>query len=105
MYFRPIDLSHIKRFWAVPLLAISLLIPAVAPAAELQGGKDSLVDALEALSADSTALLKEIMERCETGETRLKGLLPKGTVIAHKTGTIGGTTNDVGVITLPHNKG
>lgn len=59
----------------------------------------------EALSKESTELLIDIMTRCETGEERLKGLLPKGTVVAHKTGTIGGTTNDVGVITLPHDKG
>ena len=59
----------------------------------------------EALSKDSTALLIDIMERCETGEARLKGLLPEGTVVAHKTGTIGGTTNDIGVITLPGGAG
>lgn len=59
----------------------------------------------EALSKESSALLRDIMTRCETGENRLQGLLPKGTVVAHKTGTIGGTTNDVGVITLPHDRG
>jgi beta-lactamase class A len=30
--------------------------------------------------------------------------LPAGTVVAHKTGTIGGTVNDVGVMTLPDGK-
>jgi beta-lactamase class A len=59
----------------------------------------------EALSPASGELLIDIMERCETGEARLKGLLPDGTVVAHKTGTIGRTTNDVGVITLPDNRG
>ena len=59
----------------------------------------------DTLSADSTALLLDIMKRCETGEARLKGLLPKGTVVAHKTGTIGQTTNDVGIITLPNGEG
>ena len=58
-----------------------------------------------AMSATSSALLIDIMERCETGENRLKGLLPEGTVVAHKTGTIGRTTNDVGIITLPNNAG
>ena len=57
------------------------------------------------LSEKSTELLLDIMERCQTGEARLKGLLPEGTVVAHKTGTIGGTTNDVGIITLPHDAG
>ncbi|MEQ8693014.1 MAG: class A beta-lactamase [Pseudomonadales bacterium] len=59
----------------------------------------------KALSPGSTELLKDIMRRCETGNKRLKGLLPAGTEVAHKTGTIGGTSNDVGVITLPDNKG
>lgn len=45
------------------------------------------------------------MRRCRTGEARLRGLLPQGTELAHKTGTIGGTTNDVGIITLPDNAG
>ena len=40
----------------------------------------------DALGAESGALLIDIMERCETGEARLKGLLPDGTVVAHKTG-------------------
>lgn len=59
----------------------------------------------QALSDSSTARLIDIMRRCETGEARLKGLLPPETVVAHKTGTIGGTTNDVGVIELPHGSG
>lgn len=59
----------------------------------------------EILSKDSSVLLVDIMERCETGLDRLKGILPEGTVVAHKTGTIGGTTNDVGIITLPHDAG
>lgn len=57
------------------------------------------------LKPESSAILLDIMRRCRTGETRLKGLIPKGTEIAHKTGTIGGTTNDVGIITLPDNAG
>lgn len=57
------------------------------------------------LSKKSSALILEIMERCQTGERRLVGLLPAGTVVAHKTGTIGETTNDVGIITLPNDAG
>ena len=41
------------------------------------------------------------MERYQTGEARLKGILPEGTIVAHKTGTVGNTTNDIGIITLP----
>jgi beta-lactamase class A len=57
------------------------------------------------LKPDSSELLLDIMRRCRSGETRLRGLLPAGTEIAHKTGTIGGTTNDVGIITLPDDAG
>ncbi|MEM6703697.1 MAG: class A beta-lactamase [Acidobacteriota bacterium] len=59
----------------------------------------------EILTAESSALLRDIMARCITGEGRLKGALPPGTPVAHKTGTIGETTNDVGVITLPGDAG
>lgn len=59
----------------------------------------------ELLKPESADLLLDIMHRCRTGEARLRGLLPQGTRIAHKTGTIGGTTNDVGIITLPDNAG
>jgi beta-lactamase class A len=59
----------------------------------------------QALNRESTDLLLDIMRRCRTGDARLKGLLPTGTEVAHKTGTIGGTTNDVGIITLPDGAG
>lgn len=45
--------------------------------------------------------LVDVLERCQTGKTRIKGLLPQGTDVAHKTGSMGGVVNDVGVITLP----
>lgn len=57
------------------------------------------------LSKESGELLLDIMRRCRTGEARLKGMLPERTVVAHKTGTIGGSTNDVGIITLPDGAG
>lgn len=59
----------------------------------------------EGLSPESRDLLLDIMERCETGAGRLKGRLPEGTVVAHKTGTIGRTTNDVGIVYLPSDAG
>jgi beta-lactamase class A len=58
-----------------------------------------------ALNAESTAILTGIMERCRTGQGRLAGRMPPGTVVAHKTGTLGGTVNDVGVVSLPDNGG
>jgi beta-lactamase class A len=59
----------------------------------------------EALSRESSDLLLDIMRRSTTGEDRIKGLLPPGTNVSHKTGTIGGTTNDVGILTLPDGAG
>ncbi|HJS15000.1 MAG TPA: PER family extended-spectrum class A beta-lactamase [Rheinheimera sp.] len=59
------------------------------------------------LSETSQALLWKWMVETTTGPQRLKGLLPAGTVVAHKTGTSGvragktAATNDIGVIMLP----
>ncbi len=58
-----------------------------------------------ALSPRSTELLKDILLRVRTGEHRLRGMLPPGTRVGHKTGTIGGTTNDVGYLYLPDDAG
>lgn len=59
----------------------------------------------EALSEGSTEVLKDVLLRVETGTARIKGVLPPGTQVGHKTGTIGGTTNDVGYIYLPDDAG
>ena len=65
----------------------------------------------ELLSPQLTARLLEILKSTSTGRARIKGLLPAGTVVAHKTGTtatvaeLNGGTNDVGVITLPKGAG
>jgi beta-lactamase class A len=59
----------------------------------------------KALSPASTALLRDIQERNTTGKARIRARLPAGTVVAEKTGTIGGSVNNVGVITLPRNAG
>ncbi len=56
------------------------------------------------LTPQSTRVLLDIMERCETGKTRIKGMLPEGTDVAHKTGTLGGVANDIGFISLPGNE-
>jgi beta-lactamase class A len=60
------------------------------------------------LSAAMTDTLKSLLARCETAPDRLPGQLPKGTPVAHKTGT-GGTTagvtiavNDIGIVRLPN---
>ena len=54
---------------------------------------------------ESADLLLDIMRRCQTGDARLKGLLPAGAEVAHKTGTIGMSVDDVGILTLPDNAG
>jgi beta-lactamase class A len=62
------------------------------------------------LSEGNRALLLRWMTETPTGLKRLKGLLPAGTVVAHKTGTSGTfdgltrATNDVGLVTLPNGK-
>jgi beta-lactamase class A len=54
-----------------------------------------------ALGAESTAFLVGEMEQCRTGPKRLKGELPRGMVVAHKTGTLTRiATNDVGVVRM-----
>jgi beta-lactamase class A len=59
------------------------------------------IDSGKAMSAGSRDFLLGVMSRTRTGPGRLKGLLPRGTPVAHKTGTTGGVANDVGYITLP----
>ena len=59
----------------------------------------------KALGSKNTEVFKDIMLRVQTGTGRIKGVLPPGTPVGHKTGTIGGTTNDVGYIYLPDGAG
>jgi beta-lactamase class A len=59
-----------------------------------------------ALSPERTALLLDLMARCATGTQRLAGLLPPGTRVAHKTGSLKvGVNNDAGIIYLPDGAG
>ena len=53
------------------------------------------------LTAQSRAFLLELMSRCATGTRRIRALLPVGTRVEDKTGTLDGITNDVGFITMP----
>ena len=75
---------------------------------------DAMVDLLRAFHSGrglllaSHALLDDFMAQSTPGPKRLRGLLPPGTRVAHKTGTSGTTgnltraTNDVGIVTLPN---
>lgn len=56
----------------------------------------------ELLRPASTTFLFDVLARCKTGTKRVKALLPAGTPWAHKTGTLPGISNDVGVLTLPN---
>jgi beta-lactamase class A len=83
---RNMDFEADPRDHATPLAYLKLLLA---------------IDGGTAMSAESSKFLLGIMSRTRTGVGRLKGLLPKGTPVAHKTGTTGGVANDVGYITLP----
>jgi beta-lactamase class A len=52
------------------------------------------------LQPESRSYLMDLMGRCQTGKNRIRGLLPWGTKVEHKTGTLNGYTSDVGYITL-----
>jgi beta-lactamase class A/beta-lactamase class A VEB len=63
------------------------------------------------LSKESYDFIWKTMKGTETGKARLKGQLPKSTVVAHKTGTSGANkeglteaVNDIGIVFLPNGK-
>jgi beta-lactamase class A len=53
------------------------------------------------LQPSSRSYLLGLMARCQTGKNRIRGLLPSGTFVQNKTGTLSGLTTDVGFMTLP----
>jgi beta-lactamase class A len=85
------DHSLQYRNWATPEAAVALLRALY----ERRG-----------MTEASQALLLKLMTESTTGPKRLKGLLPAGTIVAHKTGSSGtekgitAATNDIGIITL-----
>jgi beta-lactamase class A len=87
------DKSVQYRNWATPEAMIVLL-------RALHEGRG--------LSKSSQKLLLRLMTETPTGLRRIKGMLPDGTVVAHKTGTsrtvnrVTAATNDVGLVTLPN---
>lgn len=89
------DHSLQYRNWATPEAAVALLRALY----ERRG-----------MSEPSQALILKLMTESTTGPKRLKGLLPAGTVVAHKTGTSGtekgitAATNDIGIISLSNGK-
>ena len=83
------------RNWATPHAAVALL---------------RALHERHGLSESSQTVLLKYMIESKPGAKRLKGLLPPGTIVAHKTGTSGtekgitAATNDIGIITLPSGK-
>ena len=55
----------------------------------------------DGLTPESHDLLVRLMTETQTGARRIKAVVP-GATVAHKTGTMPGTTNDVALITLPN---
>ncbi len=76
-----------------------------------QATPDGFIDLLRNLNGhkllkpSSDELLLDMMRRCRTGPTSIKGLLPPETVVAHKSGNGPGSTNDVGLVELPNGAG
>jgi beta-lactamase class A len=89
------DHSLQYRNWATPDAAVALL---------------RRLHERRGLSETTQALMLKLMTASNTGPRRLKGLLPAGTEVAHKTGTSGtengvtAATNDIGIITLPNGR-
>ncbi len=81
--------------WATPLGSLDLLRILYSGQSLLRAQRD---------------LLLQLMAESTTGPRRIKGLLPPGTVVSHKTGSSGtlkgltAATNDVGIITLPNGR-
>jgi beta-lactamase class A len=62
------------------------------------------VDKGNVLKPESRAYLMNLMARCATGKNRIRGLLPWGTRVEHKTGTLNNYASDVGYITMPNGR-
>lgn len=62
------------------------------------------IDSGKLLKPSSKSYLLGLMSRCMTGRNRMRALLPQGTRVEHKTGTLSGLTTDVGFITLPNGR-
>ena len=60
-----------------------------------------VIDTGQALSAGSRDRLLDMMSNCITGRNRIRALLPPGTRVEHKTGTLSGYTGDIAFVTLP----
>ena len=55
----------------------------------------------EGLDPAGRTLLLEALRGTATGPNRIRAGVPAGTEVAHKTGTLGALSHDVGIVTLP----
>ena len=94
--------------WATPSAAVELL-------RWLQANVAFTSDVADASKSEESGtvgypMIYKFMAGSNPGQRRLKGHLPPGTIVAHKTGTggtqngIAGATNDIGIIELPNGK-
>ena len=60
-----------------------------------------LVESRAILDPDACSAIVELMKRIQSS-ARIPGLLPKGTVVAHKTGSYRRLRNDVGIVYAPN---
>ncbi len=60
-----------------------------------------LIESRAILDAEACSAIVELMKRIQSG-ARIPGLLPKGTVVAHKTGSYRRLRNDVGIVYAPN---
>ncbi len=97
--------------WATPWGAFDLLISLCAKSSERGSPRGcTAVVPIDGPTQHFEEMQRFLYEMANStpGAKRLKGLLPKGTVVAHKTGTGGtqngitGATNDIGIIFLPN---
>lgn len=70
----------------------------------------ALYEKRDLLSEPNHQILYDFLINSPTGPNRLRGLLPKDAIVAHKTGTSGtfggktAATNDIGIVALPNGK-
>jgi beta-lactamase class A len=59
----------------------------------------------QTLDAEARRVILESLRGAVTGPNRIRAGVPDGTAVAHKTGTLGPLTHDVGIVSLPDGLG
>ena len=102
------DWSRQYENWVSPEATVKLLTLLWGASSASNAVRMRNAESNPALSRSSADLLLQFMTESNNPDNRILAMLPKGTVVAHKTGT-GGTqdgvtsaTHDAGIITLPN---